>query len=65
MGEQAQGNVYVYYPPDDNMYAKQGVVGVSGREKGGLLGVGKFSVDGKEVVVVLCEKELVVLHGVL
>jgi len=65
MGEQAQGNVYVYYPPDDKMYAKQGVVGVSGREKGGLLGVGELSVGGKEVVIVLCEKELVVLHGVL
>jgi len=65
MGEQAQGNVYVYYPPDDNMYAKQGVVGVSGREKGGMLGVGSISVGERQVVVVLCEKELVVLHGVL
>jgi hypothetical protein len=64
-GEQAQGNVYVYYPPDDKMYAKQGVVGVSGREKGALLGVGRVDVGGKDVVVVLCEKELVVLHGVL
>lgn len=63
-GEQAQGNVYVYYPPDSKMYAKQGVVGVSGREKGALLGVGSVSVDGKDVVLVLCEKELVVLHGV-
>ena len=64
-GEQAQGNVYVYYPPEDKMYAKQGVVGVSGREKGALLGVGSVQVRGKEAVVVLCEKELVVLHGVL
>lgn len=64
-GEQAQGNAYVYYPPDDKMYAKQGVVGVSGREKGGLLGVGRLRAGGKDVVVVLCEKELVVLHGVL
>lgn len=63
-GEQAQGNVYVYYPPDSKMYARQGVVGVSGREKGALLGVGSMSVGGKDVVVVLCEKELVVLHGI-
>jgi hypothetical protein len=64
-GEQAQGNVYIYYPPEDKMYAKQGVVGVSGREKGALLGVGHMTVGDKEVVVALCEKELVVLHNVL
>jgi hypothetical protein len=64
-GEQAQGNVYVYYPPDSKMYARQGVVGVSGREKGALLGVGSVSVGGKEVVLVLCEKELVILHDVV
>jgi hypothetical protein len=64
-GEQAQGNVYVYYPPEDKAYAKQGVVGVSGRARGALLGVGSLRVGEKEVVVVLCEKELVVLHGVV
>jgi hypothetical protein len=64
-GAQAQGNVYVYYPPESKTHARQGVVGVSGRERGALLGVGTVRVGGKEVVLVLCEKELVVLHGVL
>jgi hypothetical protein len=64
-GAQAQGNVYVYYPPESKTHAKQGVVGVSGRERGALLGVDCIGVGGKDVVVVLCEKELVVLHDVL
>lgn len=56
------GNVYVYYPAaDSGETAPQGVVGVSGRERGALLGVG--SVDG--VVVALCERVLVVLAGVM
>lgn len=54
------GNAYLYYPPTDGSgsTAPQGVVGISGRERGALLGVG--SVDG--VVVALCERALVVLN---
>lgn len=61
----AQGNVYVYYPPESKTHAKQGLVGVSGRERGALLGVGSVKVGGKQVVLALCEKELVVLSGVV
>lgn len=64
-GGQAQGNVYVYYPPTSSTVAKQGVVGVSGRERGALLGVGAVSVGDKRVVLALCEKELVVLSGIV
>lgn len=61
----AQGNVYVYYPPESKTHAKQGLVGVSGRERGALLGVGSVRVGEKQVVLALCEKELVVLSGVV
>ena len=61
----AQGNVYAYYPPESKTHAKQGLVGVSGRERGALLGVGSVKVGEKQVVVTLCEKELVVLSGVV
>lgn len=61
----ASGNVYVYYPPHSSSVAKQGVVRVSGSDRGALLGVGEVVVDEKKVVVALCEKTLVVLHGVL
>lgn len=64
-GAQAQGNVYVYYPPTSKIIAKQGLVGISGRERGALLGVGAVKVGAKEVVLALCEKELVVLSGVV
>lgn len=64
-GGQAQGNVYVYYPPSSKTHASQGVVGVSGRERGALLGVGSVTVGDKQVVLALCEKELVVLGGVV
>jgi hypothetical protein len=60
-----QGNVYIYYPPTSKTTALQGVIGVSGGERGALLGVGCVSVEGKDVVVALCEKELVILGGVL
>ncbi|WVQ82139.1 hypothetical protein IAT38_004267 [Cryptococcus sp. DSM 104549] len=60
-----QGNVYVYYPPTSKTSAQQGVLGVSGREKGMMLGVGCVQVGGKDVVVGLCENELVVMKGVL
>ena len=59
----ASGNVYVYCPPTTSAVAKQGVVRVSGGERGAMLGVGEVTVGGRAVVVVLCEKELVVLHG--
>ncbi|ORX36833.1 hypothetical protein BD324DRAFT_651314 [Kockovaella imperatae] len=59
------GNAYIYYPPVDRMTAKQGVVKISGGERGALLGVGQIVVNGKIVVVALCEKELVVLRSVL
>lgn len=61
----AAGNVYVYYPPQSTTTAKQGVVRVSGSDRGALLGVGEVLVKEKKVVVALCEKSLVVLHGVL
>lgn len=61
----AAGNVYVYYPPTSGTSAKQGVVGISGAERGALLGVGRVEVQGRQVVVALCEKELVILRGVV
>jgi hypothetical protein len=60
-----QGNVYVYYPPTSKTTAQQGVTRVSGGERGALLGVGCVKVGGKEVLVALCEKELVILKSVL
>ncbi|KAI9639568.1 uncharacterized protein MKK02DRAFT_39884 [Dioszegia hungarica] len=60
-----QGNVYVYYPPTGKTTSKQGVVRVSGLERGAALGVARIRKNGKDVVLVLCEKELVVLSGVL
>ncbi|KAL7421566.1 hypothetical protein Q5752_003335 [Cryptotrichosporon argae] len=55
------GNAYVYYPPRDKTEASQGVVPVSGADRGGLLGVGVVSVGSRTAVVALCERELVVL----
>ncbi|WWD17454.1 hypothetical protein CI109_101895 [Kwoniella shandongensis] len=60
-----QGNLYVYYPPTSKTEAKQGVIGVSGGERGALLGVGAVQVGGRDVVVALLENELVVLRGVV
>ena len=59
------GNVYIYYPATDRTSAKQGVVRVSGGDRGALLGVGLAQVGDKKVVVALCERAFVVLHGVL
>ena len=59
------GNVYVYYPTADGFYAEQGVVRVSGGDRGALLGVGEVEVQGKKMVVALCENALVVLNNVL
>lgn len=58
-----QGNVYLYWPPRGNEdTARQGVLGISGGERGALLGVGEVEVgEGKRVAVALCEKSLVVL----
>lgn len=61
------GNVYVYYQPvagDKVTTARQGVVSVSGGERGALLGVSCITGD-RPVVVALCEHELVVLDGLL
>ncbi|ODO08201.1 hypothetical protein I350_03790 [Cryptococcus amylolentus CBS 6273] len=60
-----QGNVYTYYPPLDKASAQQGVLSLSGGDRGALLGVGWLKVGGEGVVVGLCEKELVVLRGVV
>lgn len=60
-----QGNVYIYYPATSKTNAQQGVLSISGGERGALLGVGCVKVNGKDVVVALCENELVVLKGVL
>jgi hypothetical protein len=59
----ASGNVYVYYPPTTSAVAKQGVMRVSGGDRGAMLGVGEVTVGNRAVPVVLCEKELVVIHG--
>ncbi|OCF36925.1 hypothetical protein I317_05860 [Kwoniella heveanensis CBS 569] len=61
------GNLYVYYPAESSTGAKQGVIPISGGERGALLGVGlvRAGEGEKEVVVALCEKELVVLKGIL
>lgn len=63
------GNAYIYYPPPtggDGTAALQGVVSVSGGDRGALLGVGSVRVPGRDedVVVALCEHALVVLGGV-
>ncbi|WVR07223.1 hypothetical protein IAU60_004264 [Kwoniella sp. DSM 27419] len=60
-----QGNLYVYYPAESATGALQGVIPVSGGERGALLGVGAVRVNNRNVVVALCENELVVLKGVL
>ncbi|WVQ77212.1 hypothetical protein IAR50_006895 [Cryptococcus sp. DSM 104548] len=60
-----QGNAYIYYPPIDKTSAQQGVLSLSGGDRGALLGVGCLKVGGEKVVVGLCEKELVVLKDVL
>lgn len=59
------GNAYVYYAPEDAESARQGVVGVSGGSRGALLGVSVLRAAGRDVVVALCERALVVLGGVV
>ncbi|EIW59480.1 uncharacterized protein TRAVEDRAFT_166874 [Trametes versicolor FP-101664 SS1] len=60
------GNVYIYrgVGPREN-WAKQTVLKVGGGVAGALLGVGLMKMQGKVVVLCLCEGELVVLHSVL
>ncbi|WWC61720.1 uncharacterized protein I303_104305 [Kwoniella dejecticola CBS 10117] len=62
-----QGNMYIYYPPQEGekMYAKQGVLPISGGEKGALLGVDLMIVNGRNVVVSLTEKNLIIIKDVL
>ncbi|OCF74794.1 hypothetical protein I204_05176 [Kwoniella mangroviensis CBS 8886] len=62
-----QGNLYVYYPPavGDKNTAKQGVIPVSGGEKGALLGVGHVKVRGKDLVIVLTEKSLLIVKNII
>lgn len=57
-----QGNVYLYYPPQEGAdTARQGVLAVSGGDRGALLGVGLLAVGEKRAAVALCERSLVVL----
>ncbi|KAI9058335.1 hypothetical protein FKP32DRAFT_1597420 [Trametes sanguinea] len=60
------GNVYIYrgVSAKEN-WAKQTVLKVGGGTAGALLGVGLMKVQGKVVVLCLCEGELIVLHDVL
>ncbi|WVW83717.1 hypothetical protein I302_105738 [Kwoniella bestiolae CBS 10118] len=62
-----QGNLYVYYPPvpGERNTAKQGVIPVSGGDKGALLGVGQVKVKGRDLVLVLTEKSLVLVKNVI
>ena len=60
-----QGNVYVYYPPSDSSTARQAVLPVSGGARGEFSAVGAVEVGEGIAVVVLTEKELVLLHGIL
>ena len=57
------GNVYIYRGagPKEN-WAKQVILKIGGGAAGSLLGVGLMKVQGKVVVLCLCEGELVVLH---
>lgn len=57
-----QGNAYLYWPPKKGEdTARQGVLGVSGGDRGALLGVGEVVVGERRIAVALCEKSLVVL----
>lgn len=60
------GNVYIYrgVGPKEN-WAKQTILRIGGGDAGSLLGVGLMKVQGKIIVLCLCEGELVVLHDVL
>ncbi|KAI0712185.1 hypothetical protein C8Q76DRAFT_797062 [Earliella scabrosa] len=60
------GNVYVYRGagPKENT-ARQSILKIGGGPAGSLLGVGLMKVQGKVVILCLCEGELVVLHDVL
>nr|ODN82513.1 hypothetical protein L203_05320 [Cryptococcus depauperatus CBS 7841] len=60
-----QGNLYVYYPPTSEALAHQGVLPLSGGEKGALLGVGAVQVGEEQIIVALCEEVLVVLKSIL
>jgi len=62
------GNVYIYRSPvGKQSTAKQSVLKVSGGISGSLLGVGSISsqASGEEVLLCLCEKELVVARSYL
>ncbi|ORY32515.1 hypothetical protein BCR39DRAFT_464431 [Naematelia encephala] len=59
------GNAYIYYPASTTTTARQGVIRVSGAERGAVLGVGCISAGDEDVVIALCEKELVIMGGCL
>ncbi|KAI8978686.1 hypothetical protein BD414DRAFT_465693 [Trametes punicea] len=60
------GNVYIYRGASSKEnWVKQTVLKVGGGSAGALLGVGLMKVQGKVVILCLCEGELVVLHDVL
>ncbi|KAI0661902.1 hypothetical protein C8Q70DRAFT_1043158 [Cubamyces menziesii] len=60
------GNVYIYRGASaKENWAKQTVLKVGGGTAGALLGVGLMKIQGKVVVLCLCEGELIVLHDVL
>ncbi|TBU28586.1 hypothetical protein BD311DRAFT_758024 [Dichomitus squalens] len=60
------GNVYIYRGagPKEN-WAKQAILKIGGGLAGSLLGVGLMKVQGRIVILALCEGELVVLYGIL
>lgn len=58
-------NVYVYRGAGKEKWGKQAIVKVAEGTSGAVLGVGAVSVQGKKVLLCLCERELVVLRDLL
>ena len=60
------GNVYMYHKPSESeKNAKQSVLKVSGGASGSLLGVGAVQMGSGSALLCLCEKELVIMKGIL
>jgi hypothetical protein len=65
-GGSVGGNMYVYRGgKKGEKWAKQAVLRVGGGNAGTLLGVAALARDSETLIVCLCERELVVLRGVL